>query len=496
MANDTIKAMIYRLLFVLLLSCIFMPVGSVWAAPIVSGSFSTTWQTDNPGTSNPDQISFSLGTGGDGDTCSGTIYWEEVGNASNSGTSTLDTNCNTETITFPTAGMYRVDVLGTHPSFSVADDPEKLLSVEQWGDNVWETMRQMFVGAVNLEFNASDVPDLSVVINMTEMFKDATNFNSPIGDWDVSNVLVLRDMFYGATAFNQDISSWDVSNVTVMIGMFRNATAFNQPLGTWDTSKVENLNNMFFGATAFNQDISSWDTTMVTGMSNMFRDATSFNQPLNNWNVAEVVNMDMVFSGATAFNQPLGDWDLSSRPCQSLGFNIWNFFFNTAYACTGSSFDMANIFADSGMDTENYSLTLQGWSELSVLPQDVDLGIVPSTYCNGAQTARDTLIANGWIISDEGAVACAEDDTGSSGGSTATRVGDRLKSYFYSSTTSSTPMTVTKESFFASVKKLVSYLHMNEDELRKLSPSEAKEVITGLRDILAYLVTVLTFYEK
>jgi surface protein len=418
-----------------------MPAGSAWAAPIASGAFSTTWQTDNPGTSNPDQISFSLGTGGDGDSCSGNVYWEEVGNSSNNGTSTLDSNCNTETITFPSPGTYRVDVLGTHPSFRVADDPEKLLSVEQWGDNVWETMRQMFFGAINLEFNASDTPDLSVATNLSEMFKDASSFNSPIGDWDVSNVQVMREMFYGATAFNQDISSWD--------------------------------------------------TAMVTEMSNMFRDATSFNQPLNNWNVAEVVKIDRVFSGATAFNQPLGNWDLSSRPCQLLGFNIWRFFFSTAYACTGSSFDMANIFTDSGIDTENYSNTLRGWSVLSVLPEDIDLGSVPSAYCSSAQAARDTLTTNGWIISDEGAVACDEGETDSSGGSTATRVGDRLKSYFYSSTTSSTPMKVTKESFMQSVRNFIDYLTKHEADLKKLTPEESAKIIVGLRDILMFLLTLL-----
>ncbi len=479
----------YRLLFVLLASCIFVPGGSVWAAPIVSGSFSTTWQTDNPGTSNPDQISFSLGTGGDGDSCSGTIYWEEVGNNSNNGSTTVDVFCNDETITFPSAGNYRVDILGTYPSFRLIGNEEKLLSVEQWGANVWETMRQMFSGAVNLEFNASDVPDLSAVTNMSEMFKDASNFNSPIGNWDVSNVVVLSNMFYGATAFNQDISSWDISNVTQTIGMFRDATTFNQPLGTWDTSKVESMSNMFYGATSFNQDISSWDTAMVTGISNMFRDATSFNQPLNSWNVAEVVKMDMAFSGATSFNQPLGNWDLSSRPCQLLGFNIWNLFFNTAYACTGSSFDMANIFADSVIDTQNYSNTLKGWSALSVLPQDINLGTVPSTYCTSAQAARDLLVANGWIISDEGAVACAEDE--SSGGSTGTRVGDRLKSYFYSSTTSSTPMTVTKESFMQSLRNFIAYLTQNEDDLEKLTPEESTKVIIGLRDIITFLLSII-----
>ena len=33
-----------------------------------------------------------------------------------------------------------------------------------------------------------------------------------------------------------DISNWDVSNVTSMIGMFLDATSFNQPLNNWNVS--------------------------------------------------------------------------------------------------------------------------------------------------------------------------------------------------------------------------------------------------------------------
>jgi hypothetical protein len=79
----------------------------------------------------------------------------------------------------------------------------------------------------------------------------------------------------------------------------------------------------------------------------------------------------------------------------------------------------------------------------------------------------------------------------SSNGSTATRVGDRLKSYFYSSTTSSTPMTVTKESFIQSVRNFIEYLTKNEADLDKLTPEESAKIIVGLRDIIAFLLKLI-----
>jgi len=46
---------------------------------------------------------------------------------------------------------------------------------------------------------------------MSYMFYGASSFNQPLNKWNVSN-------------------NWDVSNVIDMYNMFENATSFNQPL--------------------------------------------------------------------------------------------------------------------------------------------------------------------------------------------------------------------------------------------------------------------------
>ena len=69
-----------------------------------------------------------------------------------------------------------------------------------------------------------------------------SNFNEPIGDWDVSSATDMYYMF-GArirtpyAPFNQDISNWDVSNVINMVGMF-STSRFNQDLSSWNVSNV------------------------------------------------------------------------------------------------------------------------------------------------------------------------------------------------------------------------------------------------------------------
>ena len=122
-------------------------------------------------------------------------------------------------------------------------------------------------------WNTSLIPD------MTELFKDYSDFNDDISGWDVSGVMYR--MFYGASAFNQDINSWVVSSVTDMSFMFYSAYSFNQDINAWNVSSVAMMRYMFCAASAFNRDIHSWVASSVTDMSSMFCGASAFNQDIN-----------------------------------------------------------------------------------------------------------------------------------------------------------------------------------------------------------------------
>ena len=260
---------------------------------------------------------------------------------------------------YSTPGIYKVSITGNLPRVTFTGD-ERLISVDQWGDQQWTSTNLMFTSCSNLDVTATDTPDLSLVISMDGMFADCGNLvgNESFADWDVSSVRDMTDLFIQAVKFNQDIRSWDVSNVETMAFLFDSTVAFNQDISSWDVSNVKNMHSMFYSTVAFNQDLSSWDVSNVTNMSGMFLGAKGFNQNLGNWNIINVTNM-------------------------------------------------GSMFFDSELSTENYDKTLIGWSTQQ-LQSDVIFNGGNSEFCE-AEEARQKLIDDfGWTITDDGkADACA-----------------------------------------------------------------------------------------
>jgi surface protein len=144
-------------------------------------------------------------------------------------------------------GIKTVKIQGKFPRiyFVNTGDKLKLLSVEQWGDIAWTSMNGEFYGAENLQVFATDVPNLTNVKDMTNMFRGATNFNGDLSNRDVSKVTNFATMFYGDTIFNSDLSNWITNSGTNMSNMFVNAKAFNSDLSDWNVENVTTMANMF-----------------------------------------------------------------------------------------------------------------------------------------------------------------------------------------------------------------------------------------------------------
>ena len=276
---------------------------------------------------------------------------------------------NAITHTYLTPGIYTVTIIGTYPAhyYSYFSDRIKLISIDQWGTQQWKSMEDAFYYCSNMEYNATDIPDLSDVTSMNSMFSSTTLFNGNINNWDVSNVTDMGAMFIAATAFNQPLDNWDVSNVEDMRAMFLGADSFNQPLNTWNTSSVTDMSRMFEQADIFNQPIDSWDVSNVTNMESMFERAEEFNQPLNSWNVSNVTNMAKMFDGFVtdmAFNQPLDNWDVSNVTNMAMMFrravdfnqplNTWNVSLVT---------DMSYMF----QSATRFNQPLDNWNTSAVL---------------------------------------------------------------------------------------------------------------------------------
>ena len=228
-------------------------------------SFVTTWKTDNDGAGTDQQV--VIHTESQYHSYNYNVNWGD-----NSSDSKLSGDI---THTYDEAGTYTVTISGIFPkiSFGNKGGNKKLLSVEQWGDQVWQSMYDAFAYCPNLQINATDTPNLSQVTDMSWMFDGASAFNQDISDWDVSAATSMEGMFYGASSFNQDISTWDVSAVTSMKGMFYDASAFNQDISTWDVSAVTDMSYMFDGASSFNQNISDWEISSNLNTDWMFDDS-------------------------------------------------------------------------------------------------------------------------------------------------------------------------------------------------------------------------------
>lgn len=226
----------------------------------------------------------------------------------------------------------KISIGGDFPGIYEAGS--QLLEVNQWGKIKWKTMRRAFYFSYRLKKVGTDIPDLSEVRSMEEMFFLASTFSQNLSKWDVSKVQNMKNMFYGAKKFHGDISSWDVSQVIDMRQMFREDFAFNKDISNWNVSKVRDMSSMFYKALTFNQDLSRWDVSNVIDMNGMFGDSRfngdiskwnlkrvknisgmffrnrAFNRDISKWNVSSVANMERMFVGAKSFNQNLSKWNV------------------------------------------------------------------------------------------------------------------------------------------------------------------------------------------
>ncbi len=282
----------------------------------IAKPFITTWQT----TTVNETITIPTAAG---ETYNYTVDWGD------GSTPTVETGNATHTYTTP--GIHTISISGTFPRifFNNRGDKDKILTIEQWGDIEWNSMREAFEGCsqLNITNPLIDTPDLSKVTDCSFMFNFATLFNGDISSWNTSNVTDMRQMFRAANSFNQNIGSWNVGNVEDMGEMFSFATVFNQDISGWNTKKVIRMYQMFDSAKAFNQDIGGWNVSNVNSMYSMFRSAENFNQNLNLWDVGQVTNMVSMFENAVKFNGEISNWitskvtNMSKMFKRALAFN-------------------------------------------------------------------------------------------------------------------------------------------------------------------------------
>jgi len=233
-------------------------------------------------------------------------------------------------------------------------------------------MESMFEGASAFTGKNMNNLDTFEVVNMKNMFKGATVYNSVCTTttgsvWDVTKVTTFESMFEDARTFNKPINTWSFAATVVsggFVSMFKNAAAFNSAIfdidatGTGgDQTLVRSLESMFEGATAFNQLINTatggWQVTTATTFTNMFKNAASFNQDISDWNVAAGTKFISMFEGATNFNKSVNAWTVTGM---NVALSVTNMFKSATKfkqnlcswdnELTNTATDRANMFTD------------------------------------------------------------------------------------------------------------------------------------------------------
>jgi surface protein len=389
------------------------------AAPILP--FLSTWNTEEPGTTNSQQVRLPLVDGGDYDF---TVDW---------GDSSSDTinawNQAEKTHTYNTPGIYTLNITGTINgwSFNNAGDPLKMGNVEAWGCLQPGNSGGYFWGCARLTSNATDALNITGTTNMQGMFEDCTLYNEDISAWNVASTTNMARMFANADTFNQSINGWNTHSVTNMDSMFSNMLTFNRDISGFNTHNVTNMTGMFLNTVAFDQDLSSWNTHNTVNMSAMFRGADAFNQSLT-WNTSNVTDMQRMFYQCTLFNGDVGSWDVSKVTImegmfRQTSFNqdlsSWNTgncesFALMFYLCTTldqdfSSWDVASLttaeqmfLSADALSTTNYSALLVGWAAQTVQNNVLMHGGDATANAAGVAARTDLTNNHTWTITDGG----------------------------------------------------------------------------------------------
>lgn len=365
-------------------------------------AFSSTWKTDNVGTSTDTQIILPLESGG---TYNFDVDWGD-------GSSDTITVWNQAEVTHEygvgNEGTYVVTITGTIEGFvfNNGGDKDKLLNISQFGELRLGNSGSYFYGCSNLTVTATDILDLtgttslfsafrsctslttvpsitswttSSVTNFESIFRDSTSYDQDLDSLDVSGANNISNFFRGATSFNGAVGSWSTASVSFALGVFWDATSFDKPLNSWSVSGFTNMNSIFRNASSFNQPLGSWSLSSLGSIRGVFQDATSFNQPLDNWITPSITNALSAFNGASSFDQDLSSWDVSSVT------------------------NMTDMLLGSAFSRTNYDPTLIAWDALT-LQSGVSFHAGTAQYSAGAaETARANMISSdSWTITDGG----------------------------------------------------------------------------------------------
>lgn len=356
------------------------------------------------------------------------------------------------THTYATPGTHTISIKGRAEAWRFKDlgDKNKILTVQELGDLGWRDFSSAFQCCANLTTFIGG--NTSEVVQMSNMFRAASQVTPDIGDWDTSRVTNMSLMFYRAYLADPDVSRWNVSKVSRFNSMFYEASIARPDTSQWDTSSATDMSRLFQGALLANPDVSHWNTSRVVNMSAVFRTTNTANPDVSNWDTSNVTDMSLMFSDAQVARPVTTSWNTSSVTTMSQMFYLaLQANPDTRYWDTSNVTDMYRMFRGASLaapntlnwntskvqnmgglfsfaplsnpDLTNWSfesvtdigsfltnpLSTQMYSNLlvSIATTSSQSGLslsAPGSRYNATigQSARATLVSRGWTIGDAG----------------------------------------------------------------------------------------------
>lgn len=259
--------------------------------------------------------------------------------------------------TYSVNGVYEIKIYGSLDrfSFQTNGDAEKVTLLNQWGSNRWKSFAFMFDTCVNMQGDYNDTPIMEDATNCQRMFGSCYSFDYQVDNFDMSTITNMSQMFYLNLAFNKSINFADTTAVTTMSQLLIGAENFNQPVNLVTSSSLTNLDLMLNQCDNFNQTITISDTSNVVSMNSMLRFSFSFNQDISAFNIASLTNASLMLNSASSWS------------------------------------------------TANYDAMLIGWEGQPHLAFTFGCS-TQYTQGGAAEAARDQLIIDGCIITDNGGI--------------------------------------------------------------------------------------------
>ena len=325
--------------------------------------------------------------------------------------------------TYAVADDYTISINGicTHISFNNVGSDDNIISVNNLGVIGLTNLDYAFKGCSNLETFIAGNTDTSNVTSMISMLNSlpSLSITPDLTTIDTSAVQDMSGMLTGLTALlaPPDLSNFNTVSVLNMSGMLRTWTIMLTPpdLTNFNTSNVTDMSNMMmeWDAMTIPPDLSGFNTGNVTTMNRMMYDWGAMLTPpdLTSFNTSNVTDMAYMMAYWPVMTIPpdLSGFDTSKVTTMDHMMIGWNSMGEIDIAIDTwditSLLNAVYMLLGVTLTTACYDRTLIAWAA-QAYQSNVSAHFGNSRYTAGgaAESARNTLLAAGWTITDNGSV--------------------------------------------------------------------------------------------